>query len=134
MRELSKDPTGIPSLEPFWRHYTRARVSFECVTVTQLPMAFSISADSSHSTLHPITSSFDPLCNNTEERPRKRARSQSPANEREDLSRSEGFPVFQHDPDYYLEDGSTVIRVEDVLFKVDIVSSTSAHDILTVIS
>ncbi|KAF8500537.1 hypothetical protein JB92DRAFT_2979214 [Gautieria morchelliformis] len=95
--------------------------SFESVRnlTSQLsPMAFSTWADSSHSTLHSATSSFENSCNDTEGRPRKRARSQTPVKEQEDLNRSEGFPVFQHDPDYYFEDGSTVIRVEDVLFKV----------------
>ena len=51
----------------------------------------------------------------TEDRPRKRPRSQSPV---EDLHLPESSEDFQHDPNYYFEDGSTVIRVENVLFKV----------------
>jgi hypothetical protein len=57
------------------------------------------------------------------ERPKKRARSQpeSPV-QGQDVNHSEPRPetsdTIQHDPDYYFEDGSTVIRVENVLFKV----------------
>ncbi|KAF8576694.1 hypothetical protein K439DRAFT_1664533 [Ramaria rubella] len=52
---------------------------------------------------------------NLQERPKKRARSQSPQRDEADTRSSQGV---RHDPDYYFEDGSTVILVGEVLFKV----------------
>lgn len=53
----------------------------------------------------------------TKEPPKKRARSQSPV-QVEDLKPTEASKAIYHDPDFYFEDGSTVILVEHVLFKV----------------
>lgn len=58
----------------------------------------------------------------TEDRPRKRARSQSPVGDRGDVPLAEDPEALQHDLSYYFEDGSTVIRVENVLFKVCLLS------------
>jgi hypothetical protein len=53
--------------------------------------------------------------NADEERPRKRARSGSPA--------LDVMMSIEHDPEYYFEDGSTIVRVQNILFKVDFSTS-----------
>lgn len=63
----------------------------------------------------------EPICtNDSEDRPNKRARSQSPVQDRpyQGFNHSKTSETIQHDPDYYFEDGSTVVRVDNVLFKV----------------